>query len=183
MGGRSSSSSSNTTINQDNRVAVQDGIGLANSNNNTIQITDGGIVGRALDTVDLSLLTANDNFSNALSMAQNASNQAIASANASAANAIAASNAANKNALNFADSQIGKALETVDTTLGDGFGRLLDISENMLSAGGDMIKQTQSTVAAAYADAQNTAKGTIDNRTMIILAVAGAAALVMIKRK
>lgn len=172
MGGRSSSSSSNTTINQDNRVAVQDGIGLANSNNNTIQITDGGIVGRALDTVDLSLLTANDNFSNALSMAQNASNQAIA-----------ASNAANKNALNFADSQIRKALETVDTTLGDGFGRLLDISENMLSAGGDMIKQTQSTVAAAYADAQNTAKGTIDNRTMIILAVAGAAALVMIKRK
>lgn len=54
IGGSSKSSSSNTTNNQDNRVAVSAGVGLSNSNRNTINVTDGGIVSRALDSVDMS---------------------------------------------------------------------------------------------------------------------------------
>lgn len=54
FGGSSKSSSSNTTNNLDNRVAVSSGVGLSSSNGNTINLTDGGIVSRALDSVDMS---------------------------------------------------------------------------------------------------------------------------------
>lgn len=165
FGGDSSSATTTNTLNQDNRVAVQGGLGLANSSGNSIDITtntlDGGIVGRALDSVDrttAAMLGINSD-------------------------ALAASRENTAAALDFANQANARALETVDTTLNDGFSRLLDISKDLFVYGGDLIDQTQSTVAAAYMDAQNTAKGTIDNRTIIVLAVAAAAALVLMTRK
>lgn len=159
----SKSSTTNQTFNTDNRMAVQDGFGFSNSYGNSIEINtlDGGIVGRALDSVDRT--TA-----------------AILGINA---DSLATSRANTADALAFADAANARALETVDTTLNDGFNRLLDISRDLFIYGGDLIDQTQSTVSAAYMDAQNTAKGTIDNRTIIVLAVAAAAALVLMTRK
>ena len=165
----SKSSTTNQTFNTDNRQAVQDGFGFSNSDANTIGITntntynvlDGGIVGRAMDSVDRT--TA-----------------AILGVNS---DALAASRQNTAAALDFANQASQRALETVDTTLNDGFQRLLDISKDLFIYGGDLIDQTQSTVAGAYADAQNTAKGTIDNRTIIVLALAGAAALVLMRRR
>ena len=159
----SKSSTSNQTFNTDTRLAVQDGFGFSNSNGNSIEINtlDGGIVGRALDSVDrttAAMLGINSD-------------------------ALAASRENTAAALDFANQANARALETVDTTLNDGFSRLLDISKDLFVYGGDLIDQTQSTVAAADMDAQNTAKGTIDNRTIIVLAVAAAAALVLMTRK
>ncbi len=114
FGGDSSSSSQQTTNNYDNRVAVQGGVGLANSSGNII--TDGGIVSRALDTVDMN-----------------------------------------------------------NAMLGDGFGKLLE-------AGESLIGLTQKHVADAYSQAQTDVKGTIDNRTIIVLALAAAVVLVMMNR-
>lgn len=61
-GGGGGSSSSQASSNYDNRVAVQDGIGLSASNNNSVSTTnqswlnitttDAGVVSRGLDTVD-----------------------------------------------------------------------------------------------------------------------------------
>lgn len=180
LGGDSENETNYTTNNIDNRVAVQDGIGLSNSSGNSIGITntntynvlDGGIVGRALDSVDrttAAILGVND--------------KSLTTSQANTAAALSASRANTEAALSFADGQISRALETVDTTLNDGFQRLLDISKDLFIYGGDLIDQTQSTVAGAYADAQNTAKGTIDNRTIIVLALAGAAALVLMSRR
>lgn len=125
MGGRSSSSSASTTTNQDNRVAVQDGIGLSNSSGNAINITtvDGQIVGRALDTVDLN-----------------------------------------------------------NATLGEGFESLLSAADNLFNRGENLIGQTQKAVADAYGQAQINAAGTIDNRTIIVLAVAAGAAVIALSR-
>lgn len=117
FGGDSSSASTSTTNNFDNRTAVQGGLGIAGSSGNTINVTDGGIVDRALDSVDM--------------------------ANAAAA---------------------------------DGWTKLL-------SAGESLIGQTQKHVADAYAQAQSNVSGTIDNRTLIVLVVAGAAALAFMNRK
>jgi hypothetical protein len=154
----SKTSTSNQTFNTDNRLAVNEGFGFSNSNGNVIGITntttttDGGLVSRALDSVDRST---------------------------------ASTQASTRAALSFADGQVSRALETVDSTLNDGFNRLLDISQGLFAYGGDLIDQTQQTVAGAYADAQNTAKGTIDNRTIIVLALAAAGtfAAVMILKK
>jgi hypothetical protein len=178
-------------------VAVQDGIGLSFSSGNTINVTDGGIVEDAFNfagtSFDNALLFAGNTVNNAFEFGAGTVNRALDSVdfatassnnvvnNALEANAatteaaIRASQESARNSLTFADSQIGRALETVDATLGEGFGRLMDISENLFSAGGKLIDQTQQTVATAYMDAANTAKGTIDNRTMIVLGVAAAA--------
>ncbi|MEG2045797.1 MAG: hypothetical protein RR100_03010, partial [Comamonas sp.] len=59
-GGGGDSESSQQSNTYDNRVAVQDGVGLSSSNGNWIDasstsyvtVTDGGLVGRGLDTVD-----------------------------------------------------------------------------------------------------------------------------------
>lgn len=127
MGGKSSSSaSSQTTNNQDNRVAVQDGIGLSASSGNVINVTstDAAIVDRALKTVDLS-----------------------------------------------------------NATVGEGFETLLAAADNLFARGENLIGQTQKSVADAYSLAKTDTAGTIDNRTIIVLGVAGAVALYAINRK
>lgn len=115
-GGGGSSSSASTTNNIDKRVAVDSGVGLS-GDGSSIVITDGGIVSRALDTVDV----------------------------ANATNA-------------------------------DGFGKLLAASENLFN-------NSTKAVAGAYSNALTEKTGAgIDNKTLIVLAVAGAAAVVLAKR-
>lgn len=132
MGGRSSSSSAATTTNEDNRVAVQDGIGLSASSGNVVQITDAGIVSRGLDTVDATI------------------DKAIDSVNLSNANQ------------------------------NEGFAKLLQAADSLWERGENLIGQTQQAVADAWSQAQNDKAGTIDNRTIIVLAVAGAATLAVV---
>ncbi|WP_395137271.1 hypothetical protein [Schlegelella aquatica] len=91
-----------------------------------------------------------------------------------------------KGALDFSSTTVDRALNSVDTsnaTLGQGYGRLLDAAEKLFERGESLIGQTQKSVADAYDKAQLTAKGTIDNRTIVVLAVAGAAALAFMGRK
>ena len=95
---------------------------------------------------------------------------------------------------------VAKALDTVagaDATNGEGFARLLDLSgsgfeqliglaDKLFTGAGVMIDKTQSasiaqleTINAAASDQ----RGAIDQKTMVILAVAGAAALVLRQKK
>lgn len=63
LGGSSASSTSSTTENADKRNAVQDGIGISgDSNRLSVAITDGGIVSRALQSVDLANANAGEGF-------------------------------------------------------------------------------------------------------------------------
>lgn len=132
FGGGSSSASTQETNNFDQRNAVQDGIGLSGSsgnavtlnNTNTTNITDGGIVTKALDSINL------NNATNA-----------------------------------------------------QGFESLLGAAESLWQRGEKLIGQTQQSVADAYMTAQTEAKGTLDNRTIAVIAVAGAAALAFASRR
>ncbi len=132
FGGSSSSASTQETNNFDQRNAVQDGIGLSGSsgnavtlnNTNTTNITDGGIVTKALDSINL------NNATNA-----------------------------------------------------QGFESLLGAAESLWQRGEKLIGQTQQSVADAYMTAQTEAKGTLDNRTIAVIAVAGAAALAFASRR
>lgn len=150
FGGDSSSASTSQTFNTDKRLALQDSIGTSGDNSainytSTTQnnITDGGIVSRALDSIDVNNATNAQGFQSLLQAANfNTSTQANA----------------------FAD--------------------LLDsASKNLFQSGERLIGQTQQSVADAYGKAQTEAKGTIDNKTIIVLAVAGAAALAFSRRK
>lgn len=145
MGGRSSASSAQSTTNQDNRVAVQDGIGLSASSGNVINITDGGTVARGLDTVDSTI------------------SQAIESVNLASANST-------------------ENYSTLLNSTGDKFEMLLGAAETLWDRGENLIGQTQKAVADAWSQAQNEKAGTIDNRTIIVLAVAGAATMALIAR-
>jgi hypothetical protein len=81
---------------------------------------------------------------------------------------------------------VSRALQTVDlsnATNAEGFTQLLESAGNLFNRGESLIGQTQKSVADAYTVAQNTAKGTIDNRTITVLAVAGVAALWAFNRK
>jgi hypothetical protein len=135
------------TTNVDQRVAVQDGIGISGDGNalaltTTYNVTDGGMVTRALDTVDKSNKTLADVF--------------------------------------------GRALDTVDAgqaIQGEGFSSLLDAAENLFDRGERMVGQTQDRIADAYSMAQTDAKGTIDNRTIVVLAIAAAVGLWAISRR
>lgn len=135
-GGGGDSESRQSSSNYDQRVAVQDGIGLSGSSGNTIsvQTVDAQIVGKALDSVNVSNALGADNFS--------------------------------------------KLLEKS----GDMFGQSLDAMTKVFNEGQGLIGQTQKAVADAYGQAQNDKAGTIDNRTIIVLAVAGAAALVAMNK-
>lgn len=184
FGGDSESATSNTTINYDNRVAVSNGIGLSNSNNNTITVTDGGIVDRALDTVDRSLTTVDRTVDRALdtadlSLLTSVSNfeAALKSVNAQQEHARAqvmfATDTAVSAVKDTSSDALSKALGMVDTTMSEGFNKLLAISEKL-------IGQTQQSVSSAWDTAQNTQKGTIDNKTIIVLGLAAAGVVVAV---
>lgn len=151
IGGSSKSSTASTTNNNDKRNAVQDGIGISGDRNalavnTTTNITDGGIVSRALQSVDLANTTSGAGLSDLLDTAgdlfgMQSQNQAV------------------------------------------GFETLLNVAGDIFNQGQGLIGQTQKAVADAYGQAQNDKAGTIDNRTIIVLAVAGAAALFFASRR
>jgi hypothetical protein len=81
---------------------------------------------------------------------------------------------------------VSRALDTVDmnnATNQEGFSKLLDAADTLFQRGENLIGQTQQSVADAYTLAQTTKAGTIDNKTMIVLAIAGAATVYAINRK
>lgn len=152
IGGKSKSSSSTTTNNADNRMAIQNGFGLSHSSGNaldfsdnsttTINSLDGGAISRALDTVDLSNATVYGTTSRAL------------------------------DSIDLS----GKRLET-------GYKSLIDAASSLFDRGESLIGKTQKSVADAYGQAQTDKAGGIDQKTIIVLAVAGAVALYAIKSK
>lgn len=96
------------------------------------------------------------------------------------AEAFGFSKATSADALRTTRDTFDRALDSIDTTsatLGQGYSELLDAADALWNRSEKLIGQTQQSVADAYVRAQDTARGTIDNRTIIVLAVVGAAAL------
>ena len=149
---RSSSSSSQTTNNIDRRVAVQDGIGIS-GDRNTLEL----ISNTTNNLLDGGAIKGAFDFSRATSA----------------------------DAFKLTGQTVSRAMDSIDTnnaTLGAGYDSLLSAAESLWERGEKLIGQTQQSVADAYTRAQDTAKGTIDNRTIIVLAIAGAAAVFLISR-
>lgn len=74
---------------------------------------------------------------------------------------------------------VSRALDSVDSASAvqaGTFDKLLDISQQLIGT-------TQKSVADAYQQANTDAKGTIDNKTIIVLGVAAAAAIAFTKGK
>jgi hypothetical protein len=79
---------------------------------------------------------------------------------------------------------VSRALDSIDSnnaTNSEGFNQLLSAADRLFNRGENLIGTTQKTVADAQA--QTTKAGTIDNKTLIVLAVAGAATVYAIARK
>lgn len=83
---------------------------------------------------------------------------------------------------------VNKALDTVaaaDATAGAGFEKLLNLADGLFKAGGALVQKTSDTAmqaVGAIQTAQNDAKGSIDQKTLIILAVAGVGAAYVWKK-
>lgn len=81
---------------------------------------------------------------------------------------------------------VSRALDSVDISSAanrQGFEALLDTGREMFNTTQGLIGQTQQSVADAYSMAQTDAKGTIDNRTIIVLALAGVAVVVLMAQR
>lgn len=91
-----------------------------------------------------------------------------------------------KGAFTFSTDTVGRALDSIDAsnaTLGDGYGALIEAADNLFDRGESLIGQTQKAVADAYGQAQADKNGTIDNRTIIVLAAVGAAAVFALRKR
>jgi len=80
-----------------------------------------------------------------------------------------------KNALEFA--------ETASNDNSESFNRLIGFGEKLFKDGADMISTGQQTVLQAAQSVENDKRGAIDQKTIVVLGIAGAAALVMVKGK
>lgn len=70
---------------------------------------------------------------------------------------------------------------TVDAVAGDGFERLLTLAGDLFEGQKSSNDATISAVQAAYAQADSDKAGSIDNRTMIALAVVAGVAIIVLK--
>lgn len=83
---------------------------------------------------------------------------------------------------------VNKALDTVqvsDATNKAGFTGLLELADKLFTQGGALLESTQQTTLAQIESinaAANDREGAIDQKTIIVLAIAGAAALVLTKK-
>lgn len=162
---------SNTDSRQDNR---QDNRNFSS----TSTTVDPGAL-RAMETAMLS--------NNAVSQS------AIESANSSAAAAAAAARQASQDAINSATSSQRSALDfatNANATNAEGFSQLLDTGLEMFSLAGDSIRSattdafnlvdaTNSGIAGAYQTATAEKSGSLDNKTIMILGLAAAAAVAL----
>lgn len=80
---------------------------------------------------------------------------------------------------------VSRALDSVDSAnavAGDGFTQLLSAADKLFAKGESLIKTTQDSVSDAYLKAATEGKGTLDNKTIVILAAVGAAALYFMRK-
>lgn len=176
-GGGDSSSSADTNsqvINQDNRLAVSNGVGQTGSGN-TLTITSTTTDAGALKLAEASMLEAT-----------RAAERASASAQAGAASQQRAASQTTAEAFKFA---------TVNNaTNAAGFEKLLDVGLDMFSTNIGTFEKlvdkqfaatenTQALTAQAYQTATAEKSGSIDNKTIMVLGLAGAAALAFTMRK
>lgn len=74
---------------------------------------------------------------------------------------------------------VTKALETVsgaDAVAGQGFDKLLGLADKLFTGGFKSLETSQALTTAAFSQGANDTAGTLDNRTIAIVAVAAAAA-------
>lgn len=72
------------------------------------------------------------------------------------------------------DRNMARGFDTVDLSianLGEGYADLIDAAHNIFTQGQSLIGQTQKSVADAYGQAQADKAGSLDQRTIVILAV------------
>lgn len=62
-------------------------------------------------------------------------------------------------------------------------GKLIDFGKEMFGKGAQMLQTGQDTVLQAMASAENDKRGSIDQKTVVVLGIAAAAALIMTKGK
>lgn len=80
---------------------------------------------------------------------------------------------------------VARAFDSIDknNAIGaEGYSKLLDTAKMMFNTSEGLIGKTQSAVADAYAQAQTTKQSTIDNKTIVVLAVAGAVAAIAFRK-
>lgn len=78
------------------------------------------------------------------------------------------------------------AIKADDATNGAGFTQLLTLADHLFTGAGSMISKTQDTALgqiAALNTAQNDSTGKIDQKTLIVMAVAGVGALYLMNKK
>lgn len=73
-----------------------------------------------------------------------------------------------------------------DAVKGEGFARLLNLADKLFDRAGGMVERTQNTALEQLDTlnrAQNDARGSIDQKTLMVIAIAGAAMVIVPKMK
>lgn len=206
-GGNSSSTSNNYDYNTynafDNRLALGDGaVGASGGStainapqdnrifSNTDSRQDNRVFSSTSNMVDPGALRA---MEAAITSNTAATQSAIASANSSAAAAAAAASKASADAIASANASQRSALDFAtgaNATNAAGFSQLLDTGLEMFTLAGDSIRSattdafnlvdaTNSGIAGAYQTATAEKSGSLDNKTIMILGLAAAAAVAL----
>jgi len=185
--GSSSSKSSSATNYADNRLVMAEG-GFGNTGSISavgggvsLNLTDGGAVKAAMDASVVKDAMMATNFDNMLK----ATNEAFTAA--AAQNAAALQGASS--ALSAAASSNSQNVSAVLGTHERGFGNLIDMAETFfvesiglvdktISTSGKAFNDAAGVINSAYAAAEAEKSGSLDQRTIVILSLVGAVAIV-----
>lgn len=171
-GGSSSSSNSSESSAEDNRIANDSGLivtgGSAleqdNSITNQADISD--------DSTRSSYNTATENTTVTTSSTSTTTTDSHDVTNITDGESVAA-------AMDAARANYSALL----TGTGRGFEALLGVADKLFDRGAGALEKQAASVADAYREATAEKSGTLDNKTIVMLGVAGAVALVMVARK
>lgn len=195
LGGGGSSSKSSTSAFDNRLVTGQESIGVTGKNRDvSIGITDASQTTNQDNrtfTQNTALTDSRSNvqsWSNADSSVKNTTTNTTTNITASDFKSVASAfdfaKAADATRQKATDSAFDFA-ESIDATRSENFDRLLNVADGLFDKGASMVDRTRETVESAFIEATNAAteaQGQISQKTIIIVAAIGAAALFAMRK-
>lgn len=146
-----------------------------NSGNTSYSTTNTSVDPGALRAMESALMRNEAVTREAFKFADSANTEALDAARASVDRSIGAASSTLDKAFSFA--------RDADVSARAGFDKLLNLGASMFDTSAKAVNKAQDMTAAAYSAATAEKAGALDNKTILILGLAGAAALVLVVRK
>lgn len=167
---------------QDNNSKTSWANNQTDSSTSNVNVTDSGIVARALDSIDLSNATRGQGFSELLGAGQSILEKSSNSLGNGFSGLVDAAKSIFNQGTNSQSQGLKSLVDSGQSMFETANSSQTSIFRDLIDAGKSLIGQTQQSVSDAYQTATAEKSGAMDNKTLMVLGIAAIAGIAIVFR-